>query len=416
MIEIHLPHLTSEDILKKIESEVEKMDAIPSPVQSKNPSPKPSHPLHVKPDVYVMSDFTNYYDEAFIHNAYKLIFGREPDASGKNYYLSRLRSGQFSKTEIITALYFSKERKKQNLIILGIKKRYALSLLYKLPLLGYIAKILFAIATLPKLIAHMRSYENTSYVKLETKPSNEAMHKLLDEKMDIKRYTDEEKYQFDTFYLQFEDAFRGNRFEIKKRIQAYLPYVEDLSFKKEDIRSLDVGCGRGEWLELLEENGYTNVKGVDLNRVMVAKSKECGLDVEEADVIDYLSTQNDNSLSLITGFHIIEHLPFEVLMKFFKECYRVLQKGGMIIFETPNPENIVVGACNFYTDPTHQNPIPPVTAEFLVQQHHFIQTSIVRLNLSKEAKYIEDERFSDLNDILFAFTKEQDYAIIGYKK
>jgi O-antigen chain-terminating methyltransferase len=103
-------------------------------------------------------------------------------------------------------------------------------------------------------------------------------------------------------------------------------------------------------------------------------------------------------------------------MKFLEESYRVLQKGGMVIFETPNPENIAVGACTFYTDPTHRNPIPPVTGEFLLQQNGFADTSILRLNLAKEAKYIKEDSFSDLNDILFAFTKEQDYAIIGYKK
>ncbi|MDP2893473.1 MAG: class I SAM-dependent methyltransferase, partial [Sulfurimonas sp.] len=261
---------------------------------------------------------------------------------------------------------------------------------------------------------YMRLTEQTMQ-NLINEAKKRLPHEVLNQE-ELKLITKEEKYKFDNFYIEFEDKFRGSRDEIKNRVKAYLPYIEKLPFKKEDIRSLDVGCGRGEWLELLQENGYISSKGVDLNRMMVTKSKEFGLDVEEADVIEYLSNQKDETLSFITGFHIIEHLPFEILMKFLEESYRVLQKGGMVIFETPNPENIVVGACNFYTDPTHLNPIPPITGEFLLQQNGFMDTDILRLNLSKEVKYIKDGSFSDVNDILFAFTKEQDYAIIGYKK
>ncbi|MCX6075616.1 MAG: methyltransferase domain-containing protein [Campylobacterales bacterium] len=580
MIEINIPNLTSKEIMQKIEREVEKIDLAPSqtlPTESMSKTLQQTNvranssygfakkvgkflqkkglgtfvkyiqktfKLYPQNRIHVISDFTKFYDENFINNAYNLIFYREADTNEKNHYLSLLRSGKLSKTEIITSLYFSKEGKEQNLIILGIKKRYAIALLYKIPFLGYIAKMLFTLVTLPKLIVRLNSYENQLQTKssnetvsnlakhlewmietkssnetvsnlakyleselqtkssnetlsnlekylelmLETKSSNETlsnlaihleselqtkasnetlsnlskhleselqtkaeinqfelylqtvnhakkymklteqtMQNLIDEakkrlpdavfnQKELKLITDEERYKFDNFYIEFEDKFRGDRAEIKKRVKVYLPYIRNLPFKKEDIKSLDVGCGRGEWLELLEENGYTDARGIDLNRAMVAKSKEFGLDVKEADVIEYLSNQKDESLSFITGFHIIEHLPFEVLMRLFQESYRVLQKGGMVIFETPNPENIAVGACNFYTDPTHQNPIPPITGEFLLQQNSFTNTSILRLNLLKEAKYIEDSSFSDVNDILFALTKEQDYAIIGYKK
>jgi len=266
--------------------------------------------------------------------------------------------------------------------------------------------------------------QSVNYVKEYMKISQQNIQNLIEEakkrlpndtfeKKELIALTEEEKHKFDTFYVEFEDRFRGTREEIKQRVKVYLPYIEKLPFNKEELKALDVGCGRGEWLELLNDNGY-NAQGIDLNRIMVAKSQELGLDVKEADVIEYLSSLEDESLSVITGFHIIEHLPFEVLMKMLEESYRVLKKGGMAIFETLNPENLVVGACNFYTDPTHLNPLVPESTEFIFQSVGF-NTQIKRLNLMKEVKYIDDKKFSDLNNLLYAVSKEQDYAVIGYK-
>jgi 2-polyprenyl-3-methyl-5-hydroxy-6-metoxy-1,4-benzoquinol methylase len=267
--------------------------------------------------------------------------------------------------------------------------------------------------------------QTVSYAKEYMKISQQNMQNLIDEakkrlpkellnQKELLKITEEEKYKFDNFYIEFEDKFRGSREEIKQRLEIYLPYIEKLPFKKEEFKALDVGCGRGEWLELLKEQGY-NAQGIDLNRIMVAKSQELGLDVKKADVIEYLKLLEDESLSVITGFHIIEHLPFEILMKMFEESYRVLKKGGMVIFETPNPENLIVGACNFYTDPTHRNPLVPQTSQFLLKSCGFEKCDIQRFNLMKEVNYIEGEEFSDVNDLLYAFSKEQDYAVIGYK-
>ena len=267
--------------------------------------------------------------------------------------------------------------------------------------------------------------QTVSYAKEYMKLSSKNMQSLIDKakkrlpdelfnKQELLSITDEEKHQFDTFYVEFEDKFRGTREEIKQRVEVYLPYIEKLPFKKEDIKALDVGCGRGEWIELLGEKGY-DARGIDLNRVMVAKSQELGLDAKEYDVIEYLKTLEAESLSVITGFHIIEHLPFKVLMQMYKESYRVLKKEGMVIFETPNPENIVVGACNFYMDPTHLNPLVPQSSEFMLKTIGFSKVEIKRQNLMKEVKYFDNDDFDELNNIIYSMTKEQDYAVIGYK-
>jgi len=250
------------------------------------------------------------------------------------------------------------------------------------------------------------SQENIQTLINETK---KRLPKKLLNKRELLSITNEEKHKLDSFYVEFEDRFRGNREDIKKRVKVYLTYIEKLSTIKDNIEILDVGCGRGEWLELLKDNGYNKAKGLDLNRIMVQHSQELGLDVIESDVIDYLKKQEDNSLSVITGFHIIEHLPFTTLLELFQESYRVLKKGGLVIFETPNPENIFVGACDFYIDATHLNPIPPQASEFLVQYSGFNSTEIKRVNYNSSIEPLEHKH---LNHYL---RTSRDYSIIAYK-
>ena len=217
----------------------------------------------------------------------------------------------------------------------------------------------------------------------------------------------EEIHQYDAMYVSFEDRFRGTQADIKERQRVYLPYINEALKNTDNAPVLDVGCGRGEWLELLKERRI-NAKGVDINRIMVTQAKELGLDVEEADVVEYLKSQKDNSFSAITGFHIVEHLLFEIMIKLFDESLRALKPGGIVIFETPNPENLIVGACNFYMDPTHRNPIPPPTSSFLLESRGFVDVVIKRVNENKEIHY--EDKF--INHI---FAVGQDYAVIGKK-
>jgi SAM-dependent methyltransferase len=217
----------------------------------------------------------------------------------------------------------------------------------------------------------------------------------------------------DSFYLAFEDHFRGDRAQIHQRLQVYLPILQALALPALPAQILDLGCGRGEWLALLRDHGYDAI-GIDLNQAMLVTCQEQDLTVIEADILSYLNAQPDGSLTVITGFHVVEHLPFEDLVGLFAESYRVLRSGGVMIFETPNPRNVTVGSCNFYFDPTHKNPLPPEVLQFMARYSGFEPAQILPLNPSDHPRVLEDSdlahRFNEL------FYGSMDYAVIGWKE
>ena len=216
----------------------------------------------------------------------------------------------------------------------------------------------------------------------------------------------------DSFYLSFENRFRGSRAEIKKRVTFYLPFLASAHAGEKGRPILDLGCGRGEWLELLKENKL-DALGVDLNSAMIAQCKEHGLDVIHRDAIDYMRSLRASSYGGVTGFHIIEHLPFETLMDFFREARRILKPGGIAIFESPNCKNLVVGAANFNIDPTHRNPVFPETAEFMLQSHGFERVRIEYLTPVADVKFnAGTKELAIVKDMLYG---PQDFGVIAYK-
>lgn len=214
----------------------------------------------------------------------------------------------------------------------------------------------------------------------------------------------------DELYVAFEDQFRGEREEIKTRLRVYLPILERASVTQ-DV--LDIGCGRGEWLELLRESGKHG-RGVDHNRIFIDRCQRIGLDVVQRDAIAYLSELPDASLNAITSFHLVEHLPFKVLMQLLDEMARVLRPGSPLILETPNPENFIVGSHTFYADPTHRNPIPSATLSFLLASRGLTDIDVMRMRPWEEAKIAgEDELTKRFNEYFYG---SPDYGIVGWKK
>ena len=214
-------------------------------------------------------------------------------------------------------------------------------------------------------------------------------------------------HDLESFYLEFEGRFRGSREDTKRLQEVYLDYVRAAHAGTSGAPVVDVGCGRGEWLELLRERGYVG-RGVDGNRVMIAENVERGLDVVAGDALAHLAALPDASLGMVTGFHIIEHLPFEQLVRLFDECRRVLRAGGCAVFETPNPENLVVGGYTFHFDPTHRHPLPPQMIEFLAWQRGFAEVEILRLHPRPEVG--SDQALLDR-----WFRTATDYAVIAWK-
>lgn len=213
---------------------------------------------------------------------------------------------------------------------------------------------------------------------------------------------------------RFEDEFRGPREEIKERLRVYLPKLAENGLGSKAMPVLDLGCGRGEWLELLREEGL-EAQGVDDSRATVARCLELDLKVYEADAIEYLRGLRANCMGAVTAFHLIEHLPFSDLIDLLDETVRVLKPGGLAIFETPNPANILVASERFYFDPTHRHPLPSPLLRMLAQGRGLGEVEILQLHPWPEAFRVEEDGSELVRRFNQFFYGPQDYAITGRK-
>lgn len=215
----------------------------------------------------------------------------------------------------------------------------------------------------------------------------------------------------ESFYRAFEDRYRGSRELISRRLEAYLPFLSPLKTLYRDYPVLDLGCGRGEWLELLGRNGYAPT-GVDLDAGMLEACNARGLPARKDDALSALRKLPDDSLVAVTGFHIAEHIPFPVLQELVAEALRVLRPAGLLILETPNAESLVVGTNSFYLDPTHERPLPNLLLSFLTEHSGFVRSSIVRL---QEAPELHDES-TKLGVWEVLSGTSPDYAVVAQKQ
>ncbi len=160
---------------------------------------------------------------------------------------------------------------------------------------------------------------------------------------------------FDAFYQIFEDQLRSSEL-VEAHLQPHLAHFA--GWTADALPVLDVGAGRGDWLELLASHGVA-ARGIDTNAAAVAEAHERGVDVVLADGMDYLAGLEPRSLAAITSFHVIEHLPAQSRLTFAELAHRALAPGGFLLVETPDPRNLQVGATGFWLDPTHERPVPP---------------------------------------------------------
>ncbi len=211
------------------------------------------------------------------------------------------------------------------------------------------------------------------------------------------------------FYQKLMEHFRGPTEKIKSQLEIYLPFIQELKRFYPQSLLLDLGCGRGEWLELLREHGV-HAYGVDSNEQFISMAKQRGLDVLCADGLAHLKQLPDQSASVLSAFHLVEHLTFTELHVLVREAHRILVPGGILIMETPNSENILVGSSLFYLDPTHHRPIPPELLAFLPQYWGFSRIKIMRLQEKSELR--QKERLT-LMDVFSGVSP--DYGVIAQK-
>jgi O-antigen chain-terminating methyltransferase len=211
------------------------------------------------------------------------------------------------------------------------------------------------------------------------------------------------------FYRAFEDLHRGSRDLIRKRQEIYLPFINPLKALYPQCPALDLGCGRGEWLELIQSQGFL-ARGVDFDEGMLQACQALDLPAEYGDALAALAALGDESQVVVSAFHLVEHIPFASLQQLVSEALRVLKPAGLLIMETPNPENLLVGTNSFYLDPTHEKPIPHLLLSFLTEYTGFARSKLVRL---QEPAALHDVPQLTLMEVLNGVSP--DYAIIAQK-
>jgi O-antigen chain-terminating methyltransferase len=218
------------------------------------------------------------------------------------------------------------------------------------------------------------------------------------------------------FDVALAEAFRGPELVIRDRVREYLPDLEPAGSLGP---ILDVGCGRGELLQVLKQAGV-EAYGIDSNALCVSACQERDLSVLEIDAQSHLESVQESSLGAVTAIHVVEHLAIEELVWFVDLCMRAIKPGGKLIFETPNPENLMVASLSFYLDPTHRRPLPPDLLKFILASRGIVEIEVRRLARGERAladPMDGEPWFGDVKpavDVLNAhFAAPSDYAVIA---
>ncbi|HOL72167.1 MAG TPA: class I SAM-dependent methyltransferase [Bryobacteraceae bacterium] len=206
-------------------------------------------------------------------------------------------------------------------------------------------------------------------------------------------------------WLHFAERFRGTEEYVKEKQRIYLPYFAGCG----DV--LDIGCGRGEFLELAREAGIS-ARGIDLSEELVALCRAKKLEAETADLFVYLDSLPERSLGGIFCAQVIEHLPPARLPEMLRLACTRLSTGGVLVIETPNPECLAILASHFYLDPTHRRPVPPQLLSYYLEEFGMGAIEIRRLSPAVESMPALQSLPEDFRE---AFFGALDYAIIAKK-
>jgi SAM-dependent methyltransferase len=214
------------------------------------------------------------------------------------------------------------------------------------------------------------------------------------------------------FDFALQDFFRGSEDETAGKLRKWLDAVEAQGSSRLNGPWLDIGCGRGEWLSLASKRGY-DVAGVDASPIAVSLCQSKGLRAVQADALSYLQGLADNSLSVVTAFHVVEHLTIGSLTSMVALAARKLRPGGILAIETPDPGNLAMASHHFWNDPTHQRPIPSPLLEFILQYFGFAVAERFRLNPFPPEERLSCTQFEPLRRIDDLIYGPRDYGLLA---
>lgn len=225
----------------------------------------------------------------------------------------------------------------------------------------------------------------------------------------------------DLDYYRFEERYRPES-DVKAYQQRYIPFFEGRS------NVLDLGCGKGEFLEVLRTAGI-EAYGVDLNESMVQMCQEKGVLAYQADALAHLAGLPDNSLGGLFAAHLIEHLPPSAVVELTQLAMAKIEPGAYLIMETPNPLSVWALTHYFYMDMSHVKPVHPKAISFILEMQGYRDIEVqylspipqhVQLELFpentrtswREIVGLLNQNMERLNDFLYGFA---DYAVIARK-
>lgn len=214
----------------------------------------------------------------------------------------------------------------------------------------------------------------------------------------------------DLHSVYFQARFGGDEPVIRAQSERFLDLFRGRK------RVVDLGSGRGTFLQLMRDNGV-GAYGVDLDERMIATARQRGLEVVEGDAVEHLATLAEASVDGLYARHLAEHILPGELVRVLRECRRVLAPGSPIVFVTPNPRTLSVGAHTFWMDPGHVRPIPPDLFRFYLEVEGFEGVELVTFAPTEGTALSEDvgdeamrSNVRLLNETLFG---DRDYAVIG---